>query len=80
MRVQLVLVCAAHSWLGCSPSTPANQAVAPEVTAEVQVAPLERRAVTETLTLYGSVVSGPAGHGTLSVPYETKVARILVRA
>ncbi|MDB4973892.1 MAG: hypothetical protein JWN48_2233, partial [Myxococcaceae bacterium] len=77
MKVRLVLLCAAHTWLGCSPSAPATEATAPEVTAEVELAPLKRRAVTETLTLYGSVVSGPAGHGTLSVPYETKVVRIL---
>ena len=78
MRARRLLWCAAHAWLGCSRAAP-EQATAPDQVAQVTVAPLERRPVTETLTLYGSVVSGPAGRGTLSVPYEAQVKRILVR-
>ena len=52
---------------------------APEPTAHVRVAPLERRSLTETIHAYGVVVSGPAGTQTLSVPYESQITGILVR-
>lgn len=80
MKTRLLLLCALQSLLGCTRATPEKQAPAAEPTAEVEVVPLKRRSVTETLTVYGTVVSGPAGRGTLSVPYETRVVRMLVRA
>lgn len=80
MRRTIRWLCTLACLLGCSRASPEKQAPAAEPTAEVEVAPLKRRSVTETLTVYGTVVSGPAGHGTLSVPYETRVVRMLVRA
>lgn len=48
-------------------------------TATVQVAPARHEAVVEDLRLYGTVVPGPAASHTVSVPYESRVQRLLVR-
>ena len=65
----------------CACSGAATPAEAPmsDPTATVRVAPLERRELTETIHLYGLVISGPAGSQTLSVPYESQITHILVR-
>jgi RND family efflux transporter MFP subunit len=63
----------------CSGRAAPTEESAPEPTANVRVAPLERRALTETIHAYGVVVSGPAGSQTLSVPYESQITHILVR-
>lgn len=51
----------------------------PSPVATVRVAVVERREISEEICLFGRVTSGPAGHQTLSVPYESRVVQILVR-
>ncbi len=63
----------------CSGAAAPAETAAPDPTASVRVAPLERRVLTETIHLYGLVISGPAGSQTLSVPYESQITHILVR-
>ncbi len=69
----VVLLCA------CSSSPPDQSAGGGTPTATVQVMTLALDTLTEEITVYGRITSGPAGRQTLSVPYESRVAQILVR-
>ena len=46
--------------------------------AQVQVAKMERKAITENVTVYGSVVAQPGKTHSVSVAFETRVRHILV--
>lgn len=49
-------------------------------TAEVAVAPIERKRITETAVAYGTVVAQPGKANAISVPFEIMVRHILVAA
>jgi len=49
-----------------------------EVEAPVKVAPIRQGAVTEEITVYGTVVPAAGAVQTVSVPFESRVRRILV--
>lgn len=51
-----------------------------EPIAKVSVTELRRRVIEETLTVYGSTLPAPDESQTLSVPYESRVRRVLVTA
>jgi RND family efflux transporter MFP subunit len=47
-------------------------------TAQVQIAKVERKTITETVTVYGSVVAQPGKTHSVSVAFETRVRHVLV--
>ncbi|MGI8437447.1 MAG: hypothetical protein ACR2NX_11175, partial [Chthoniobacterales bacterium] len=49
-----------------------------EPTAQVQVAPLQRKSISQKLTAYGSVVAQPGKTHSVSVAFETRVIHVLV--
>jgi membrane fusion protein (multidrug efflux system) len=48
--------------------------------ARVTVAPIKKASITETVTAYGSVVAPPGDVRIVSVPFESRVGRVLVTA
>ncbi|MEA2709602.1 MAG: rane fusion protein multidrug efflux system [Phycisphaerales bacterium] len=52
----------------------------PEPVASVVVAPLKRATITQTITAYGTVIAQPGDVRVLSVPFESRVIRLLVTA
>jgi multidrug efflux pump subunit AcrA (membrane-fusion protein) len=46
--------------------------------AQVQVAKVERKSITEKITVYGSVIAQPGKTHSVSVAFETRVQHILV--
>ncbi|MEA2733784.1 MAG: rane fusion protein multidrug efflux system, partial [Humisphaera sp.] len=52
----------------------------PEPVASVVVAPLKRGTIVQMITAYGSVIAQPGDVRVLSVPFESRVIRLLVTA
>jgi RND family efflux transporter MFP subunit len=52
----------------------------PAPVARVSVAPLKRGTITATITAYGTIVAQPGDVRVLSVPFESRVVRLLVTA
>jgi membrane fusion protein (multidrug efflux system) len=50
----------------------------PELTAPVKVTPIRQGTVTEEITVYGTVVPAAGAVQTVSVPFESRVRRVLV--
>jgi RND family efflux transporter MFP subunit len=59
-----------------SPSESADEA--PTTTARVEVAPIQRKTLRETVTAYGSVVAKPGRTHAVTVAFETRVRHVLV--
>lgn len=66
--------CAWQHFSGGGGSTPKKQ----EPTAQVQVAPLQRKSISQKLTAYGSVIAQPGKTHSVSVAFETRVSHVLV--
>ncbi len=69
-----------HRGSGSAGETAGNTAgdASSAVTAHVQTAKVGRKAITETLTAYGSIVAQPGKTHSVAVAFETRVRHILV--
>ncbi len=56
----------------------AGQEKKQEPVAQVQVAPIERKSISQKLTAYGSVVAQPGKTHSVSVAFETQILHVLV--
>lgn len=63
---------------GQPPAAPATPAANTAPVAQVQVVPLQRQPIEETLTAYGPVVATPGESQTFSVPFESRVRKVFV--
>ena len=83
----LMAAAAAAGWFAHREYAPQNEAAAPAAEAEgpevppvarVRVVPLQVEAIDETLAALGTVEAAPGETQTLSVPFESRVSRVLV--
>ena len=75
--IAVVLVAAALVWIAQRFGVEkAEKKIGP--VAQVQVAKVERKTITEKVIVYGSVVAQPGKTHSLSVAFETRVRHILV--
>ncbi len=71
------LVCLLSLSLAACSSAPENEEAAPEPVALVGLSSAEPGAITETVTLYGTVEAGAGNSAALAAPVEARVVRIL---
>lgn len=69
-----------YLWAGSrTPATPPAETNLPDKPhVPVEVTPLVRSRIEATITAYGRVTASPTGLRTFSVPYETRIRRVLV--
>ncbi len=71
------IVLAAWWFTGPSPELATNAAYS-DTTAAVEIAPVVRKTIAETVTSYGSVIAQPGKLQTVSLAYEARVSHVLV--
>ncbi len=82
----VAIVClAAGGYLAYSAKTPGAKSPGPVSgaagpVASVKVAPIKRETISSVTTAYGDVVPAPGAVQVVSMPYETRVSRIMVSA
>ena len=75
--ITLIIIIAALVWVAQRFSAGKEEKAAGPV-AQVQVAKVERKTITEKVIAYGSVVAQPGKTHSISVAFETRVRHILV--
>lgn len=75
----LLLITSGIYWMSCRKSAgAAGQAPADTQIARVQTVPIRQGTLTETLTAYGTIVAAPGASRMVSVPFESRVARVMI--
>ena len=79
IKSSLIVACCTMGMMACTPDkTEDKPEKTPEPIAQIQTIKLEKSEISETLSVYGTVIPWPDKLQTISVPYTSRVEKILV--